>query len=124
MRIIKATENPSGNLTDAQIKFMQEFNTNPSFNRKEKPWTLVKVPKTSTRNVAWHIKINEENFYALQLYLGGERVRIYKADARGKSLGLSSLVKEYINYVDLETAVDEFHNEYIKQTTNDEAEHA
>jgi len=115
MRIIKSSENASGNLTDAQIEFMHRLNNNPTFNRAEKGWTLVKIPKSSTRNVAWHIRINEENFQALQLYSRGECVRIYRADGKGKSLGLSALAKEYISYVDLEAAVDLFYAEYTQQ---------
>jgi hypothetical protein len=120
MRIIKVTENASGNLTDAQFKFMRELNTNPTFNRKEKPWTLVKIPKSTTRNVAWHIRVGEENFQALQMYSHGEYVKIYRADLKGKALGYTSLVKEYISYVDLEAAVDRFYEEYAKPKTNEE----
>jgi|LakMenE01Jun11ns_1017448.scaffolds.fasta_scaffold9917610_2 hypothetical protein len=119
MRIIKATENASGNLTDAQVKFMRELNTSPTFNRKEKPWTLVKIPKSTTRNVAWHIRVGEENFQALQMYSHGEYVKIYRADLKGKSLGYSALVKEYSSYVDLETAVDRFYEEYAKTQSNE-----
>ena len=120
MRIIKATENASGNLTDAQVKFMRELNTHPTFNRKEKPWTLVKIPKSTTRNVVWHIRVGEENFQALQMYSYGEYVKIYRADLKGKSLGYTSLVREYRSYVDLETAVDRFYEEYTKTKTNEE----
>jgi hypothetical protein len=120
MRIIKATENASGNLTDAQLKFMRELNTNPTFNRKEKPWTLVKIPKSTTRNVAWHIRLGNENFHALQMYSHGEFVKIYRADEKGKPMGWSHLVKEYLSYVDLEAAVDRFYEEYSKTQTNEE----
>jgi hypothetical protein len=119
MRIIKATENASGNLTDMQYKFMRGLNTNPTFVRKEKPWNLVKIPKSTTRNVAWHVRIGEENFQVLQMYSRGEYVKIYRADLKGKPLGISALVKEYPNYVDLEAAVDRFYEEYAKQETNE-----
>jgi hypothetical protein len=121
MRIIKATENSSGNLTDAQVKFMRELNTSPTFNRKEKQWTLVKIPKSTTRNVAWHVRIGEENFQILQMYSRGEYVKVYRADAKGKPLGISELVKEYANYVDLEAATDRFYEEvYANQEQNEE----
>lgn len=119
MRITKVTENASGNLTDMQYKFMRELNTNPTFNRKEKAWTLVKIPKSTTRNVAWHVRIGEENFQVLQMYARGEYVKVYRADVKGKPLGYTSLVKEYPNYVDLEAAVDRFYEEYAKQETNE-----
>lgn len=111
MRIIKSTENSSGNLTDAQIKFMWEYNTHPVFNRKEKAWVLVRVPKSTTRNVAWHIRVDDVNYQALQMSAGGNRVKIFYADAKGKPLNLHSVMKEYVNYVDLESAVDLFYEE-------------
>ena len=114
MRIVKSSENASGNLTDSQFQFMHRLNNNPTFSKADKEWTLVKIPKSTTRNVAWHIRVNGENFLALQMYSGGESVRIYHANEKGKSLGATALAKEYISYVDLEAAVDRFYEEYTK----------
>jgi hypothetical protein len=53
------------------------------------------------------------------MYSHGEYVKIYRADLKGKSLGYSALVKEYSSYVDLETAVDRFYEEYAKTQSNE-----
>jgi hypothetical protein len=121
-RITTTRETLTGNLTDGQIKLMREINANPSFNRKEKPWTLVKIPKSTTRNVAWHVRIGEENFQIIQVYSRGEYVYVYRADAKGKIAGsfLDSKVKEYLGYVDLEAATDRFYNEEYKTIQTDE----
>lgn len=118
MRITKSSENASGNLTEAQVKFMNNLNNNPTFSKSEKEWVLVKIPKSTTRNVAWHIRINGENFLAIQLYSKGESVKVYHANEKGKSLGMQALAKEYIGYVDLEAAVDRFYQEYANANAN------
>lgn len=121
-RIKTSQETPTGNLTDPQVKLMREINSKPTFNQKEKQWTLVKIPKTTTRNVLWHIRIEEEHFQVVQLYSRGEAVHIYKANNKGKLIGdyAASKVKEYNCYVDLEAATDRFYDELYKNKQENE----
>ena len=123
-RITTTKETSTGNLSDLQVKFMREVNSSPTFNRKEKPWTLVKIPKSTTRNVAWHVRIGEENFHVVQAYSRGEYVCIYRADAKGKITGsfMENRVKEYMGYVDIEAAVDRFYDEVYKTNQTNEQE--
>jgi hypothetical protein len=110
-RITSSKETSTGNLSDHQVKFMREINLNPTFDRKTKPWKLVKIPKSTTRNVAWHIAVNDRKFIAVQYYAKGEGVAIYDTDEKFRAFKPTDLVKNYPSYVDLEVAIDEFYNE-------------
>lgn len=89
---------------------MREINLNPTFDRKSKPWKLVKIPKSSTRNVAWHISVNDVNFIAVQYYARGEGVAIYGTDEKFRTMKIEDMVQNLPSYVDLEAAVDIFYN--------------
>ncbi len=83
-RIIKSNEVPSGALKPDQKSYMVQVNSNPKFETK-KPWDLVKVLRTSTSAVAWHIRIDEADYRAVQSWvrLLGETVTIYPCDKKG-----------------------------------------
>jgi hypothetical protein len=114
---------PGGILRDTQIQAVRAINLAPTFDRKTKPWKLVKVLKSDTRNVAWHIRINEEdNFLATQCFIGGEAVIFTPADPKGKVINYRP-IQTYMQYLDIETAVDKFYNERYETTIEHVSEH-
>jgi hypothetical protein len=122
MRITTSRETPSGNLTDVHVKVMREINLNPTFDRKSKPWKLVKIPKSTTRNVAWHISVNDRKFIAVQYYARGEGVAIYGTDEKFRTMKIEDMVQNFPLYVDLEVAVDKFYNEHYGSNEQRDAE--
>lgn len=118
-RIIKSNEVPSGALKPDQKSYMVQVNSNPKFENK-KPWDLVKVLRTSTSAVAWHIRIDEADYRAVQSWvrLLGETVTIYPCDKKGNVVDYGKETRsnssEYPMYVDLESAVDLFYEKLQK----------
>lgn len=112
MRITTSRETLSGNLSDVHVKAMREINLSPTFDRKSKPWKLVKIPKSSTRNVAWHISVNDKKFIAVQYYARGEGIAIYDTDEKFRTMKIEDIVQNFPLYVDLEAAVDTFYNKH------------
>ena len=125
-RIIKSNEVPSGALKPDQKSYMVQVNSNPKFETK-KPWDLVKVLRTSTSAVAWHIRIDEADYRAVQSWvrLLGETVTIYPCDKKGNVVDYGKETRsnssEYPMYVDLESAVDLFYEKLqkLKNETED-----
>jgi hypothetical protein len=111
---------PGGILKDGHIKAVRAINIAPTFNRKEKPWQLVRIPKSTTRNVAWIVKMNEDHFLVTQYFARGEFVSFMASDPKGKPT-VWKPIETYPQYLDLETAVDKFYKERY-ETTNEENE--
>lgn len=124
-RLISTREVPGGLLREKQIESVREINLSPTFVRKEKPWTLVKIPKSSTKNVAWHVRIDGINLLFTQVCSNSQYVSVTKCNDKAKVASFTAdKVIEYSHLVDLETAVDKYYNEdYIKpQTETNEEE--
>lgn len=119
-KIVRSSDMPGGNLTSLQVEFMKAANTSPTFDRKLKPWQLVKIPKTSTKNVAWHVRIGEEDFLAIQISNSGQSVSIFQTDKKGKEANWSKPLKTYNTYVDLESAIDKFYTENHEKNTGNQ----
>lgn len=119
-KIIKASDVPGGNLTDYYVKLVREINLSPTFNRKEKPWQLVRIPKSTTRNVSWLLRFDEEYYMAIQICGPGQTVVFYTTDPKGKTVLWSNKVKEYQGYVDLESTVDLFYKNDFKPALKEE----
>ena len=134
-RIIKSNEVPGGTLSSSQKTYMAQVNANPKFEEK-KPWDLVKVLRTSTTAIAWHIRIDDTDYRAVQSWvrLMGETVTIYPCDKKGNVADYGKEMRDksfvYPMYVDLESAVDAFYekmqsikeeelNEISDDNTND-----
>jgi hypothetical protein len=122
-RIISTREVPGGLLREKQIASVREINLSPTFVRKEKPWTLVKIPKSSTKNVAWHVRIDGINLLFTQVCSNSQYVSVTKCSDKAKVNSFTAdRVAEYNYLVDLETAVDKYYNEdYIKPQPEPEA---
>lgn len=120
-KIVKTSDMPSGNINSTQRLFMRDINLAPTFDRKSKPWQLVKIPKSSTQNVAWHIRIGEDNFLAIQICSSGHSVSFFATDKRAKEINRSRPLKTYNTYVDLESAVDKFYTEEYETKNTDTA---
>lgn len=121
-RIIKSNEVPGCTLSVSQKSFMAQVNSNPKFEDK-KPWDLVKVLRTSTTAIGWHIRIDEVDYRAVQSWvrLLGDAVTIYPCDKKGNVNDYSkSNAHVYPMYVDLESAVDLFYEKLQKLKTETE----
>lgn len=118
-KIVKTSDTPSGNINTNQRLFMREINLAPTFDRKSKPWQLVKIPKSSTQNVAWHVRFGEDNFLAIQICGSGHAVSFFATDKRAKEINRSRPLKTYNTYVDLESAVDKFYKEEYETKITD-----
>jgi hypothetical protein len=118
-RITTTNDIPSGIMSEGLISRMREINLNPTFNKKEKPWSLVKVPKSTTKNVAWHIRINEENIMATHVPTPSSHVIFYPCSPKAVITAWGKPLASYGKYADLEAAVDKFYEENYN-TPNDE----
>jgi len=122
-RIISTRDVPGGNLRVNQLAAIRELNLAPTFARKEKPWTIAKIPKSSTKNVAWHVNMDGINL--LFTYVCGPNyyVSVAKCNSKSKVENFATdNLKDYHNLVDLETAVDKYYNEeHTKPQSNEES---
>lgn len=111
-KIIKATDVPGGNLTDAEFDFMFNENLRPTINEDDHFWKLIKVLKTDTKSVPWHISINGEYYVAVWSNSGrytNHATFFYPSDENGKyTISLSEAVYQARNYLDMASACDEF----------------
>jgi hypothetical protein len=121
-RIISTREVPGWILRDKQIEQVRQINLSPTFVRKEKPWILVKITKSSTKNVAWHVRIDGINLLFTQVCAASQYVSVTKCNDKAKVENFASdKIIDYLNMVDLEAAVDKYYNEdYIKPNANEE----
>jgi hypothetical protein len=120
-RIITTKEAPRGRFTEELESKMREVNLSPSFNKKEKKWTLVKVPKSTTRNVAWHIRIDGTNILAVQVPSPQPQVSFYSCSDKAMVTTWGYPLAVYSAYVDLEAAVDKYYEEnYTNKEANEE----
>jgi hypothetical protein len=115
-KIITINQLPDKRVTHKVLQEVWNINQNPTFDRKSKPWTLVRIPKTTTRVIAWRVRINEQNFLATQGDVRGQRVIIHRSDEKGNVLSYLDVAADYVNYLDLESAVDRFYEENFSQT--------
>lgn len=113
-RIIKSNECQTGLVEEYRKKRSIIRNQNAEFPRELKYWTFVKVLKSTTSVVHWLFKINGQYFAASQSmqHKGFEQVMIFASDRRG-TYNICNPLCIYRYYVDLESAIDRFAQEYI-----------
>lgn len=118
-RTIKTTECNGGIMDDFTRKRAYLRNSNGIIDEQSKYWTLVKVLKSTTNVVHWLIKMHHQYFVVSQskLYQLDEVVSIFEADRRGRYDNLNPCVI-YKSYIDMESAMDAFAQEYMAMLIN------
>lgn len=118
--IIDASEVPGGVLS--HTRFTPEFMANfePTFNADDHQWNLIKVLKTDTGSVPWHISINGEYYVAVWSSTGRFTKYVtffYPSDESGKyTISLSNVVFESRNFIDMAKACDKFANKLAEDS--------
>lgn len=119
-RYIKTTEFKGSFIDDYSRKRIYLKNASGQIDEKSKYWSLVKVLKSTTNVVHWLIKIHHQYFVVSQskMYLLDEVVSFYEADRRGRYDNMNPCVI-YRSYVDMESATDNFAQEYMAMLINE-----
>lgn len=119
--LIDASEVPGGVLS--HVRFTPEFvaNLEPSFSEDNHPgWNLLKVLKTDTGSVPWHISINGEYYVGVWSSTGRFSKYVtyfYPSDERGNYIiSLSNVVFESRNFIDMAKACDKFANKLAEDS--------
>lgn len=114
-KIIKSSQYETGNIPSWDWDKVRELNENPNFEPASKPYKFVDKIKSSTRNHGWHFQIEDDYYLAIQHRINGatECVSIFSTDKKQNYYGGTQALKEYITYVDIESAVDRFVNEEL-----------
>lgn len=118
-RNIKTNEFKGGICWDWEKKRVWWRNTHPEFNADSKYWNLIKVLKSTTHVVHWLIKMNRRYFVVLQsqIYKLDEVCSVFEADSKGRYDSLNPIAI-YQGYIDIESAVDRFSQEYMAMLIN------
>lgn len=118
--IIKTTDVSGNMLSESQRKFMFLHNLMPVIDLSKKSWMLEKVLRTDTPNVPWLISYDNQYYVAIQSNnrrFGSNGVSFYPSDEKGNyEISLQNQIKRLYNYIDMESACDEFIDDIIKNT--------
>jgi len=114
-RVISSKSYPSGNVPSWDFDAAREFNENPTFNPRTKPYAFIDKIKTNTRNHGWHFEYDGEYYLAMQhrTFGSSECISIYKTDKKQNFNTNMNALRSYLTYVDVETVVDKFFAEEL-----------